>query len=76
MLRQLQRDELVDDLIGHYVDIHKQQANALDLAAYPLGGSVEDAILRRRLAEAHVEFAKRPTLSGAVRSIVESNSYD
>lgn len=76
LLRELQRDDLADDLIAKYVDAHKAKPETFDLAAHPFGGSIDDPKLRATFDSVHVSLMQLPSLAESLYFMARTSSYN
>jgi hypothetical protein len=76
LLRELQRDDLADNLISQFVDANKAKASIFDLKEHPFGGSIDDAKLRATFDAAHSALTQLPSLEEALTFMVNNSGYN
>lgn len=76
LLRDLQRDDLADNLIDKFVDANKDKPSTFDLDEHPFGGSIDDTKLRATFNAAHSGFKRLPGLEEAVTFMAKNSSYN
>ena len=76
LLRELQRDDLADNLIDKFVDVNKCKASTFDLKEHPFGGSIDDIKLRASFDAVHSELVQLPSLEEAVIFMAKNSSYN
>lgn len=75
LLRQLERDDLADDLITKFVEVNKSTPRSFDLSSHPFGGSISDTQLRLKFESVHKELAQLPTAKEALLFMVQHSGY-
>lgn len=76
LLRELQRDDLADNLIEKFVEANKGKLSTFDLKEHPFGGSIDDTKLRSTFDAVHSELKQLPRLEEAVTFIVKNSGYN
>lgn len=76
LLRELQRDDLADDLINRFVEANHGKPSAFNLKAHPFGGSIDDPKLRATFLQVHAELTQLPTLEESVVFIVQNGGFN
>lgn len=76
LLRNLERDDLADELIESYIDAHVADPSAFDLKEHPFGGSINDTRLRQRFDEVYSGLNTLPTLLEAVSFMVRHSGFN
>ena len=76
LLRQLEREDLADELIERYVAAHASNPSTFDLKEHPFGGSIGDEKLRERFEEMHARLTQLPSLHAAVSFVAQNSGYN
>jgi hypothetical protein len=76
LLRELERNDLADNLIKEFVDANKANPSIFNLKEHPLGGSIDDAKLRTAFDAVHSGLTQLPSLEDAVTFMAKNSSYN
>lgn len=76
LFRQLNRDDLADDLIGTYINSHRDKPSMFDLAEHPFGGTIDDPGLRKAFEDAYSDLRRLPSLEESISFMVEHSGYN
>lgn len=76
LLRELQRDDLADNLINRFVDANRAKPSIFDLEEHPFGGSINDAKLRATFDAVHAELTQLPGLEESVTFMAKNSGYN
>jgi hypothetical protein len=76
LLRELERNDLADDLINKFVDANKEKASIFDLRERSHGGSIDDPKVRVVFEELFARLNQLPTLEEAVKFMVKNSGYN
>lgn len=76
LLRELQRDDLADNLINKFVDANKDKPSIFDLKEHPFGGSIDDCKLRATFDAVHSGLKPLPGLEEALTFMAKNSGYD
>ena len=76
MLRDLNREDLSDDLIDKFVAANKNKPAVFDLNMHPFGGSIDDAKLRSIFQTIHTNQVKLPSLKESIIFMAKHSSYN
>lgn len=76
LLRELNRNDLADDLIEKFVVANKGRPSIFDLKEHPFGGSIDDEKLRESFEAVHSELATLPSLEESVIFMARHSGYN
>ena len=76
LLRELQRDDLADNLIEKFVEANQGKLSTFDLKEHPFGGSIDDTKLRATFDSVYSELKQLPRLEEAVKFMVKNSGYN
>jgi hypothetical protein len=76
LLRQLGRHDLADDLIGHFVDVHKETPDVFDLSRNDFADLITDSSLREAFEAAHAAHRRLPSLEDSLLFMSTNSGYN
>jgi hypothetical protein len=75
LFRELGHGKLADNLIEHYVEIHKNDSAVFDLEKNSYGGTVTDVVLKDKFKQRIVASSKSVSLREAVERMARTRSW-
>ncbi len=75
LLRELERNDLADELIEYYVQVRGGEEQLFDLEAYPFAGDINDAVVRKRFDQKHAAVQQLPNLVDAVKGMAQKSGW-
>ncbi len=75
LLRQLERDDIANEIIDYYIEKRNDDQNIFDLDNYAFSSDIDDTILRERFKLAFTTGRQLPTLLDAVTQIAEQHGW-
>jgi hypothetical protein len=75
LLRDLDRNELADELVDHYVAVRKDEKQLFDLSNYPFREDISDAKINAEFQKISNEVKKTITLKEVLEKIAGKNGW-
>ena len=76
LLRDLDRNDLANDIIDIYIATHNENPKVFDINSYPFSGDITDSDIIRRFSEEYDKHSDQRTLEQVIESLVGKNGWN
>lgn len=75
LLRELDRGDLADSCILHYIESRRDAPTLFDLKSYSFAGDITDEKIREAFNRVHIDLAPKKSLKETIRGIADKNGW-